>query len=303
MRQPTRDPRLEPRYKTGEVRLSHNHVALLVGLLDRPDGRAASITDWIAAALPVAQRFYRGATWWTLYRAHESLFREWVTYMRVGSRCTVTLTPRGREIADRTVPSRITGRGPFVALPDPPRELDPWYIQVLPERARPATLPPLEVPGFDLDWRPAGYARDLTEIARFTVPVRTPWVISYAAQRVGRSWRLRAESFPNHDPELKLHRRAALAPLTLGQVIALVDRTSCHGLDPLRHTGLTFIDAVISRWHLAAPIDSAAVPLLLRVESAVYPRLRAYYEERLRLWAEHFAHLEGTETRKRERAS
>lgn len=289
MRQRTRDPRLEPRYKSGEVRLSHNHIAFLVGLLERPEGRAASITDWITAALPVAQRFYRGATWWTLYRSHGSVFGGWVVCKKLGSRITVALTPRGRAIAERTVRSRVTGYGPFVALPDPPRRLDPWYIQLLPERARPADLPPLCIAGFDLDWCPEGYARDLTELARFTVPVRTPWVISYAAQRVGRSWRLRAESFPNHDPELKLHRRAARAPLTLGQVIALVDRTACHGLDPLRLTGLTFIDAVISRWHLAAPIDSSQVPLLLRVESAVYPQLRAYYQERLRLWAAHFA--------------
>jgi len=288
----TRGPRPEPRYKSGEVRLSHNSIGFLLGLVARPDGRAASIKEWIEFALPFVQRFRPGATWWTLYHSHGCVWHEWVTRKKAGSRITVTLTPRGRAIADRTVPSRVVGRGPFIGLPDAPPPPDPFYLRYLrpePARARPASLPRLDVPGFDLDWRPDEYPRDRTEIARFTVPRGCNWVISYQALRVGRSWRLRAESFPFADPTLRIHRRTARAPLSLGDVIALVDRTEAIGLRHMHLAGLTFIDGLLDRWMQTAKLDADTMRVALRVESAIYPQLESYFAARLQRWSEHLA--------------
>ena len=57
-----RELRPEPRTATGEILLSRSHLALLHGLLDRPDCTAPSYLDWERAALPYLRRFTPHAT-------------------------------------------------------------------------------------------------------------------------------------------------------------------------------------------------------------------------------------------------
>lgn len=56
MRRRNRPPRTERPTKSGELLLSHNHLALLHGLLDRPSGIASSYADWLVR--PAARRAF-----------------------------------------------------------------------------------------------------------------------------------------------------------------------------------------------------------------------------------------------------
>lgn len=99
--------------RDGAVLLTHNHISFLQGLLDRPDGRAESKRDLIAAALPYVSRYRRGLpSWWTLNLAANSLHPAWVEWRRKGNRIEFTLLPRGRGILAGEVPAHILGFGP-----------------------------------------------------------------------------------------------------------------------------------------------------------------------------------------------
>jgi hypothetical protein len=101
--------------REGAVLLTHNHISLLQGLLDRPGACALSKWDLIAAAQPYIKR-YRGQlpSWWTTYRATYTLNPSWVHWKREGSRLVFRLLPRGRAILDGHVPARILGVGRHV---------------------------------------------------------------------------------------------------------------------------------------------------------------------------------------------
>ena len=101
--------------RDGAVLLSHNHISLLQGLLDRPGGRAASKRDLIAAAQPYIRRYRPNPpSWWTVNLATYTLNPAWVDWKRQGNRIVFTLRPRGRAILEGEVPARIIGVGPYV---------------------------------------------------------------------------------------------------------------------------------------------------------------------------------------------
>jgi hypothetical protein len=111
----TRDRYPERLTRDGAVLLSHNHISLLQGLLDRPLSRAKSKRDLIAAAQPYVRR-YRASppSWWTMNLATYTLHPSWADWERKGGRLVYRLLPRGRAILDGRVPARIIGVGPFV---------------------------------------------------------------------------------------------------------------------------------------------------------------------------------------------
>lgn len=286
--QPSR-PTPEPRYKSGEVRLTHNHLALLLGLLDRPDCTAASINDWLDAAMPHAARFTHYPSTRFLRSAKKSLHPDWVSFHRRGSCIEVTLTARGRAIAERQVPARIVGRGPYTALPPrsailPPLKPNPAPRAPQPSALQPLPLPSIDVPGVDMGFRPDDYPREFTEIARITFGLDSPSVVSFCAQRVGRSFRLCAEAFPR--AEWRSHRRIAPAVLTFGEVVELIDRVEYPVMDRSRQTNITVLDFLVALWRRSPLSPQVAIERLgaLRVESAIYPELRAYYAQRVRGW-------------------
>lgn len=101
--------------RDGAVLLSHNHISLLQGLLDRPGGRAESKRDLIAAAQPYVVRYRgRAPSWWTMNLATYTLHPSWVDWKRDGGRLVYTLRPRGRAILDGEVRARILGVGMYV---------------------------------------------------------------------------------------------------------------------------------------------------------------------------------------------
>lgn len=107
----------EPLTKAGEVLLSHNHMALLHGLLDRPDSKAASIADWLRASMPYLARYRGYPSIHVLEKAIQRVHPSWVRRERVGRCIQVTLLPRGRAIIDRVVPARVLGLGRYEGLP------------------------------------------------------------------------------------------------------------------------------------------------------------------------------------------
>jgi hypothetical protein len=100
----------------GELLLSHNHIALLHGLYDRPHGTAASCADWLRATLPYITRFRRYPSIGCLGLAAGTVNPAWVTRTRRGRRIEVALTDRGRAILERRVRVRIRGWGSYEAL-------------------------------------------------------------------------------------------------------------------------------------------------------------------------------------------
>jgi hypothetical protein len=104
--------RIEQRLRNGEVRLTHNSVALLQGLVDRPRGTAASRHDFVRAAIPHVQRF-RSPSYRTLYYAIARLPTTWVARKAIGNRVEFRLRPRGRAIIYGQVPAFIVGVGPY----------------------------------------------------------------------------------------------------------------------------------------------------------------------------------------------
>jgi hypothetical protein len=117
MSRDSRTPEGEFCTKAGAVLLSHNHLALLHGLMDRPDAMAGSITDWTQSALPYVARLtgYSASTHCIL-RSLRTFNWLWARRTRHGRCITVQLTSRGRALLDRTVPAHIVGRGPYEGL-------------------------------------------------------------------------------------------------------------------------------------------------------------------------------------------
>jgi hypothetical protein len=113
---PTRAPKphAERLARDGAVLLSHNHLALLQGLLDRPRATACSKRDLIAAARPYVVRARGFASCYsTMSLAVSTLHPRWVRWRQEGGRLVYRLRPRGRAILDGQVPARIVGKGMY----------------------------------------------------------------------------------------------------------------------------------------------------------------------------------------------
>jgi hypothetical protein len=106
----------EPRKRSGEILLSHNHIALLHGLYDRPRGTAQSTADWARAAVPYIRTFRSTASEWLLQSATFTMHPAWVKHRREARRHVWTLTRRGRAILECKVPAYIRGYGPYHGL-------------------------------------------------------------------------------------------------------------------------------------------------------------------------------------------
>ena len=110
-------PAAEKFSKSGEVLLSHNHIALLHGLMDRPDAIARSVNDWLLATLPYARRYGRYISLGMLQKSIRTMHPSWIHRQPVGRCIHVILLPRGRAIIDRRVAARIRRHGAYQGLP------------------------------------------------------------------------------------------------------------------------------------------------------------------------------------------
>jgi len=105
--------RAEPTNASGAPLLSGNHLALLQGLYDRPNGYAPSSAELIRAGIPHVRAFRSVPSHWCLAKALSTLHPAWVAKRRNGSCVTWTLTERGRSIIERTVLAHIRGVGVY----------------------------------------------------------------------------------------------------------------------------------------------------------------------------------------------
>lgn len=108
--------RPEPTTVAGEILVSHNHIALLHGLYDRPGGTVPSHAEWVRASLPHVARFRRYPSKACLSLATRTVHPRWVTRVRRGRRIEVALTQRGRAIIERRLPARIRGWGTYEGM-------------------------------------------------------------------------------------------------------------------------------------------------------------------------------------------
>lgn len=265
----------EPRYKSGDLKLTVNQIALLLALRTFPHGRAPSLAAWFPVALRIKARFGDARSLTALRDALVHLNRDWLTGDRRGGRWIMCLSARGADIAEGRVPVRIVGHGPW-------RGLQPERIPLVLRAnvGRSPYLPSLHVPGIDLDWRPDEYPRDFIEIARLTAP-SIGLALSYCARRVGRSWHLRVERFPQQDPHVQLPRRFAVRPLSLRQLAALIDGTHVDYVSQMAQPGVTLIDHLFDRHAYRLTRDPKRLRDFVRVTSACYPELERLYAGRV----------------------
>ena len=116
--------RTEPRTRDGAALLTHNQLAFLQGLMDRPAGRSRTKKDLIQAAWPYVAR-YRGRepSWSCIEKAVRHLPAVWVSRRRRGNRLEFRILARGRAIVTGDVPARVRGMGPWTpqaGQPGPP---------------------------------------------------------------------------------------------------------------------------------------------------------------------------------------
>jgi len=102
---------------SGEILLSHHHIALLHGLMDRPKGIALSVGDWLLASLPYGRRYRDYVSVGMLQKAIRTMHPSWVHRHKAGRCIQATLLSRGRAIIDRDLAARIRGRGAYQGLP------------------------------------------------------------------------------------------------------------------------------------------------------------------------------------------
>jgi hypothetical protein len=108
--------RLDELGRSKPLVITHNQLALLQGLLDRPRGVARSRRDLARAALPYVKPYRQHhPSFWTLYHAADNLPGDWVACRRVGNRVEFRILPRARAILEgRVGPIRLRGFGPWV---------------------------------------------------------------------------------------------------------------------------------------------------------------------------------------------
>lgn len=112
--------RREPRLRNGALILTHNQLAFLQGLLDRPRGVARSRRDLVAAATPYVIHLRErstglrsGFSYSCLYKAVRNLPRALVTRRRAGNRIEFRMRARGRAILEGRLPAHVLGLGPY----------------------------------------------------------------------------------------------------------------------------------------------------------------------------------------------
>ena len=112
---------------------------------------------------------------------------------------------------------------------------------------------------------------DEIEIARIVLASVTQDVISVRARRAGR--RIRYSVRDEYDSIFELSRKSSRQPLTLGELIALIDRSKQEGDTMTNGAVYSALD-----WNLQAEADPETMRYFVVVSSDFYPELEAYYD-------------------------
>lgn len=120
------------------------------------------------------------------------------------------------------------------------------------------------------------------EIARIVLDSTTMDVVSFRAHRDdGQGTDVEYAAVDEYDSSWTLTRRSSVLTLTLGQLIDLIDRSTCSSDD--RDESLDFVANI---WRFTNPIDC---PGFVTVESDYYPQLTEWYREKEARWLEEHA--------------
>ena len=123
------------------------------------------------------------------------------------------------------------------------------------------------------------YRSGEVEIARIVLQSTLMDVYSFRARRVGkRRPRIIYRAEDEYDSQFSLPRHSSVRPLTLGQLIELIDGSTCSSDD--RDPNLDFVANI---WRFTDPIDC---PGFVTVESDFYPQLNGWYLAKEERWIE-----------------
>jgi hypothetical protein len=127
------------------------------------------------------------------------------------------------------------------------------------------------------------YSTGEVEIARVVLQSSTQDVFSLRARRVGKKRPvIRYRFVDEYEETFTLQRDRSSRPLTMGEVIALIDSVEATEME-LSDEG--FVETwVLQQLEQDDTVDDALA--FVSVESELYPQLQAYYEARLREFAE-----------------
>jgi hypothetical protein len=240
----------------GSVLVSHNQIALLNGLFDRPNGVAESYADLARASLTHLARFRSEPRRNALLGSIPRLPSAWVTRRRCGRRVECTLTARGKAIVNCEVRARITGEGPYAGLRSRPNLLaaakrrDYFGADLTPLRLPPHVQDLVDAaveglgsvsyvdrhPAFDqlTSWLEVG-----DRVHAFLSDTRT-WRRTITPARLGE---LAAASYPISQPtprEQIDHLRATLVALIASDADVVEPGVTVHVVLPLRASNGTY---------------------------------------------------------------
>ena len=117
------------------------------------------------------------------------------------------------------------------------------------------------------------------EIARIVLDSTTMDVVSFRAHQAdGQGTDVEYAAVDEYDSSWTLTRRSSVLPLTMGQLIGLIDQATCSSDD--RDESLDFVANI---WRFTDPIDS---PGFVTVESDFYPQLSSWYSDKEERWIE-----------------
>lgn len=139
-----------------------------------------------------------------------------------------------------------------------------------------------------------GYGAGEVEIARIALESTTGDVISFRARRNRPGALLRYSVVDEYETEYTTTRRTSRRPLSLRQLIELIDGVG-GGFDD-GEDGLSFVEALIV-YGAEGDVSFASV------QSELYPQLQEYYRKRLAAWAAERAEELGEQDEARVRVS
>lgn len=120
------------------------------------------------------------------------------------------------------------------------------------------------------------YRRGEVEIARIVLQSVTMDIYSVRARRGG--GRIHYRIVDEYETDFVLTRKSSKAPLTMAQLIALIDTASCYD-----YSNVTI---AIREMNLESGSDIDEMRDFVSVESLFYPELEAHYEQAGEQWAE-----------------
>ena len=135
------------------------------------------------------------------------------------------------------------------------------------------------------------YRRAEVEIARIVLQSATSDVYSLRARTGARGTRIRYRFVDEYESTFFLTPATSRRPLTMSQLIALIDTAESESVETLGHP---FVESM-AYWQFEGGASVQDALDFVSVESSVYPQLGDYYTRRLDAWADAYRREEADE--------